>query len=304
MQPEQEGTQTNAFLDFNQLPKCLFSAESTTTSQESKRKSTTFHSLAEDSFDSEEAPIKPPKLSLPLKFLEEDQSQDQLNSCVYSCSQLITAEGSTGNGSKNSWRRNKKKNGSSKNDGLVKDGLVRDDNYHLHCRKLFLGGIRPRTSKEEVYSAFWDAFASLGYVFYGDEFRVQIKKGYGYVCVNERLFHLIQNDVTTTPLEINTCTLYLTVASNKQDYKQKSIEEQCRKLHIVGLNECTTKAVLENYFSQFGKVEYANPVYDSMTNTPKEFGYVKFVDELVAKYLVHNKPKHLIAGQLVFLRPA
>ena len=168
--------------------------------------------------------------------------------------------------------------------------------------KIWLGGLPPKTNKNEFTKLFIEAFdlCSVSETIFSD-ISVTVKLGYGYVSIPTNCMEYIIPKIDNTNIEINGKKVELALAIPKAEAWKKIEDERDKKLYVGGLPIDITKQQLLDYFSQFGDLDYVNLIYGINSGLPRGFAFVKFKDE-EDSLKVKNYENHIINGENVFIK--
>ena len=111
----------------------------------------------------------------------------------------------------------------------------------------------------------------------------------------------IEEKLKTSNIQISNKKLELIPAMKRKDARKKIENERTRKLYIGGLPVDTTKEALQEYFEQFGELEYANLVYSVGSTQPRGFAFVKFKEDKAVEATLDFK-YHKFKGQPIFIK--
>ena len=166
--------------------------------------------------------------------------------------------------------------------------------------KIWVGGLPPRTQKETLKDEFIREFNLSGKEVV-KEISIMIKLGYGFITIPTTLMNEIEEKLKTSNIQISNKKLELIPAMKRKDARKKIENERTRKLYIGGLPIDTTKEALQEYFEQFGVLEYANLVYSVGSTQPRGFAFVKFKEDKAVEATLDFK-YHKFIGQPIFIK--
>lgn len=93
----------------------------------------------------------------------------------------------------------------------------------------------------------------------------------------------------------------LKLGIKRKDARSKIETERNRKLYVKGLPADITKAELNEYFSVFGQLDFANVNYSIGSTQPRGFGFIKFKTESNAEDALKFE-SHSIRGSVLTLK--
>ena len=172
--------------------------------------------------------------------------------------------------------------------------------------KLFIGGISPETSEQDLQAYFCSYGRLTGYKIVYDK-HTGVSKGYGFITCETKRMH----DKILEKKKHLVCGRIVDV--NHALERDCSIPEDIlnkgfRKLFIGGLLSSVGDDLLFAYFSRFGRVLNAYVIYDPRTRESKssldslDFGYVEFDRVEVALEVLRNH-SHSLLGKKMTLEP-
>ena len=176
-------------------------------------------------------------------------------------------------------------------------------------RRMFIGNLNPSTTDSEL-EEYFNKFGQVASVSIKTHSDTKKSRGFGFVIFRQ------SRDVDTALASRPHMLMGAKLDCKRSTPKSEGVgmEERVKKIWIgkpdgdvrtvgSGLIEATTDEVLEEYFSQFGKVVHIHQFVWNDTNKKRGYGYITFEDEDVVDKIV-LLGIHRIAGVNLYTKKA
>lgn len=160
--------------------------------------------------------------------------------------------------------------------------------------KLFIGGVPPNMPKAVLANLFIDQIR-LGNFPDCRLVETSTHKGFGFITLKSISEADIRANLPNLDLVYNGRKFDARVAVDRKHSKESIELNKDKKVLVTNLSDKITNIELENYFSQFGRLDRAYVAYDPDTGVHKGFGFILFVDLEPALEVVREE-NHIIEG--------
>ena len=169
----------------------------------------------------------------------------------------------------------------------------------MSCGKVYVGSIPGTLTEEMLVQHFQSIVPDSDFTLVRSSIRHSSTGGFGFLTLptaeDVKKVLTIEHNFDGKLLK---CEEYLT-GDDLVAYRQKL---RSRRVFIRNIKKCITDQDIEDFFSQFGKVESAYVVKVHSSNKSRSFGYVTFEQEVPAQTLVQMQTVE-IKGIKVFVHP-
>lgn len=177
--------------------------------------------------------------------------------------------------------------------------LARTTEQLADSSRIFVGGLNYYTTDEH----FLDVFSKFGEIQDAEIMRTSDgdSRGFGFVTFAQSAS--FDKLLDSLPLRIDGRKCEIRAARGRSDNNSVADHLKTRKIFVGGLPQDCDEESLEEYFSQFGSVSYAEVKYDNKTKNSRGFGYVTFdswkgIEQIIAK------GGHVVCGRKIEVKKA
>ena len=167
--------------------------------------------------------------------------------------------------------------------------------------KIFVGGVPPKLSESYLRHLFKAEFSKIPEM--KNKFRILSAccfKGFGFINITGLSKSRVEKALKDFSLVYNSRKFITRVAIDSNVSDETKLKKKDFKVLVRNLTDDITHVELNEYFSQFGKLDNTYAAFDAETGKHKGFGFVIFENfEDVKKVLEINK--HEIKGKVVYV---
>lgn len=167
-------------------------------------------------------------------------------------------------------------------------------------RKLFVGGLGPSTTEEQLK----DYFEQFGLVLdivimkFPDSGK---SRGFGFITFEKG--EMVDSCQKARPHKLKGRTIETKRATPRSESGKLETQYTVQKIYVEGLRDDISDADLKEHFAQFGNVTNVNQILWNDTGKKRGFGYVEFDDhDAVDKVIL--VPDHTVKGRKLYSKKA
>lgn len=166
-------------------------------------------------------------------------------------------------------------------------------------KKLFVGGLNPKTNEESLRS-YYSQWGEITDVVVMKDPRSNKSRGFGFVTFKEATS--VDKAQADRPHKLDGKEVDSKRAMPREETSPE-VHAAVKKIFVGGLKKDVTNKDLSEYFSQFGTVTDAQVVIAKDTNTSRGFAFVSFDDTDSVDKIILARP-HIICGNKADVRKA
>lgn len=159
-------------------------------------------------------------------------------------------------------------------------------------KKLFVGGLNPKTNEESLRS-YYSQWGEITDVVVMKDPRSNKSRGFGFVTFKEA--SSVDKAQAERPHKLDGKEVDSKRAMPREETNPE-VHAAVKKIFVGGLKKDVTNKDLTDYFSQYGTVTNAQIVIAKDTNTSRGFAFVSFDDTDSVDKIILARP-HTICGQ-------
>ena len=187
--------------------------------------------------------------------------------------------------------------------GKNKQKLQNSQDYNLEANKksvkIFVGGVPPKLSEGYLRHLFKAEFSKIPEV--KNKFKILNAccfKGFGFINITGLSKSQVEEALRDFNLVYNYRRFITRVAIDSNLSNETKLKKRDCKVLVKNLSDDITHVELNEYFSQFGKLDNTYAAFDTETGKHKNFGFVIFENFEDVKKVLDIK-KHVIKGTTV-----